>query len=983
MKKFLFSGVFLLLVMATWAKPNIKSNTRYRIVCQEMLSGCVVDGASFGQATPLYYSITPTSDASSYWYINEISDGKYTIQNASTHQYVTYDGERIEATKRYVRMDGELYGDSSTWTITHHGENTYAIRSVLKNSEIWDVRRDSYMVGTYDNIGVNTNQQFLFQTADGTRVNEITVPTAGETGINVDSWLVADMNSVENWDNMGFWVNLDGNYAHGSATVQAPFIEKWRNTREGGLLDSHLLQTLENLPNGSYTVTADFISTRQNGSARPDGVNFVFNNKQVTTITNDGVPEHYSLTTDVTDGRITTGVKVKDTNCNWVAIDNLHIYFNGTPEELVAGERAKVMSELQDYFDALTIGRKIDSIAAIYPDCESLFAALETFRRSAESMPKISPIERALGDLIIGKHGMAYDERNAIYLASIPLKNFGTNYEATVTYTPKAGYGNLSINGTEVPSGSSYTFDNVAAEGTYTLSITNAGGTTTEARLTFTSLPIVQIYGKFGNSYTNGYFRIYEPDKQEPELLFMKAKWRGGITNSPNKHKRNYRVKFLDENGKKKDRKFFGLRNDNNWILEACQVDMSRVRNRVLTDLWNDFATKPYYFDQEPKALSGTRGNFVEVLLNGKYVGIYSMTEVMDRKQMKLKKYDEDTDTEHGLLYKSSDWSYSVFMGHDYNSNVYPGRSPIPYNNNSETWDNYEIKYPDFDDYNKADWEPLWNAVNFVATSSDDDFRNNFSTYFDYPVVKDYYIFMETLLSADNHGKNMYFGVYDRQVSPKITFGVWDLDATVGQRWSTDYYHDMNLMSPERDYAEFITNYEHGDYNVFRRLRKTNANNFNEEIRLRYAELRKSYLGTESILNRFRTYIDEFKLSGAAARESRRWSYDSDISGLKLDFDDEVQYISNWVTRRMNYLDRTRFRIGELSGIHNIQNVRGYRIDVKGKTIVITSDKPVVVNVYGLDGTLMHRVKANVGQTFVSSLPAGIYLIGNQKVVLK
>jgi spore coat protein CotH len=281
---------------------------------------------------------------------------------------------------------------------------------------------------------------------------------------------------------------------------------------------------------------------------------------------------------------------------------------------------------------------------------------------------------------------------------------------------------------------------------------------------------------------------------------------------------------------------------------------------------------------------------------------------------MKLAKYDEATGTMHGMLWKSKDWSYAVFMGHNSNSNSYPGTAPRNYDNNSESWDQYYVKYPDFDDVRPTDWQTLYNAVKFVCTSSDNDFRNHVAEYFDLPLLTDYYILMETILSTDNHGKNMFFACYDQQESPMVTFGVWDMDATIGQRWSDAYYHS-NLMQPEQDYATYITNNEHGDYNLFRRLRLTNAEDFNMRVRLRYKELRQNWLSTESILNRFRQQLAEFKTAGADKREYAKWSGDSDVANKTLNFDTELNYIENWVTRRMNYLDTKRFKISELSGI--------------------------------------------------------------------
>lgn len=72
----------------------------------------------------------------------------------------------------------------------------------------------------------------------------------------------------------------------------------------------------------------------------------------------------------------------------------------------------------------------------------------------------------------------------------------------------------------------------------------------------------------------------------------------------------------------------------------------------------------------------------------------------------------------HGLLYKSTDWTYETFMGHEQNSLVLSNASPAGFSNRlgRETWRGYEFKYPDYQD-EAVDWEPLYNAVNHVAVT--------------------------------------------------------------------------------------------------------------------------------------------------------------------------------------------------------------------------------------------------------------------------
>lgn len=788
---------------------------------------------------------------------------------------------------------------------------------------------------------------------------------------DVSSWLIATTNSQENWTfESAEWTDPGfGNYVNGTASVVSPFLERWTDTAWGTLPDNAMSQTLKNLPAGNYTLAADIIAVRQGAYSwvhvseeTGRGVTLFAGDQQTEAGTRNEKPQHYTVNFTIgKSGTTTLGVRIKQTNANWVAVDNLALYFLGTEEVLMSSEKEKVLSELLGYYSKAEAEKMIDA-------CGNDFMALEKLRHTMDMMPKADQLAQGARNICIDGNPMTYAQSLSLSIATINENLFGKDYSAVITYEKQEGWGDLMINETVVTSGSVYRFEQIEAGKNYTFSIKKTDDTTTLTQdITFTALPVVRLNGTFGNEYSDGYIQVVESVYGTPaELLHMKAKWRGGITNGNGKHKRNYHVKLKDVDGNKLDRRFIGMRNDNSWILEACQVDMSRIRNRVLTDLWNDYSTPPYYIVKEQNAKTGTRGKFVELILNDQYRGIYCLTENIDRKQMKLMKYDEETSTTHGQLWKAKDWSYAVFMGHNRDNNSYPATSPIKYNNKSNMWDSYQVKYPDFEEYgNQTDWKVLYDAVNFVCTSNDADFKTSISEYFDLPLVIDYYILMETILATDNHGKNMFFAVYDKQADKQITFGIWDMDATCGQRWSDDYYH-WKGMQPEQDYALYITRQEHGDYNLFRRLRMTDADDFNMKVRRRYKELRASHLATDSILERFKTYLERFKICGAAQREYDKWSGDSDISGLKLDFDDEMDYLTDWFSRRMNYLDKTRFQIDQLppTGIRNIEQTRS---------------RPATA-IYNLAG---QQISEDSSEQKLQSLPSGIYIVNGQKIVVQ
>lgn len=388
-------------------------------------------------------------------------------------------------------------------------------------------------------------------------------------------------------------------------------------------------------------------------------------------------------------------------------------------------------------------------------------------------------------------------------------------------------------------------------------------------------LPIIKMTGDFGYDYQEGKFTIIYPDGSIQENLSAIIKWRGGTTNTDGKHKRNYKIKFTE------DYSFFDLRNDNNWILDAGQADVFRLRNRIATELWNDFATKPYYINEEPKALSGVRGEVVEVYLNDEYIGIYSFIECMDRKQMKLKKFEKNG-TIHGVLWKSTGFSSSMM-------NIVPEY----YDNSKPMMDVFEAKYPELDDLPETDYSTLWNAINFVVNSDDENFKAHVHEYFDIPVVLDYYLFINLLAGLDNTGKNMYWATYDQQTDKKITPAIWDLDMTVGA--SSLKHIKEDFISPQIPILDCL--------NLITRLKSLNVDYFNEKVNQRYSQLRKSFFSPKHLSDRYLSYYNKLKLSGAAKREQIRWSCDTDINGEVIDFDEEIQYINYWINQRIQYLD--------------------------------------------------------------------------------
>lgn len=491
----------------------------------------------------------------------------------------------------------------------------------------------------------------------------------------------------------------------------------------------------------------------------------------------------------------------------------------------------------------------------------------------------------ALSQITIGGHIAPYDYVTQTWLATIPENTFNQDNLLNVRV---AGDCSQMIIGqdTILPgTNSQHLFKKICADSAYVATVTNTLGEVITGHIQFTFLPIVRLQGEFGYDYQEGTVTIASPDVTKDNSYTAKVKWRGGTTNVPGKHKRNYKIKFND------DVALFGMRSDNNWMLDAGQPDVFRMRNRIAMDLWNDMARQPYYAYKKPKARNGVSGTMVEVFLDDEYRGIYNFSEFIDRKQLKLKKVDEETGEIHGCLYKGISWDHTQMF-----------KLLDQYDNKLDTLYGYEVKYPDLNDCDTTDWKPLVDINNFIIQCSDHEFETYVSDLFDLDVLVDYSLFAGIVNAVDNSGKNMYWAIYDKAIEQKLTLTPWDLDATFGQRWGTLLTEgNQNHASPE-----YMTDV---DVLVFYRLYKNNVLNFNDQLNERYQQLHQpgGVLSTDSIIGRFTQYYQAITKSGAARRETAKWSGDSDVWGDTIDFDEEYAYICDWIRQHISMIDQTTF----------------------------------------------------------------------------
>jgi hypothetical protein len=387
-------------------------------------------------------------------------------------------------------------------------------------------------------------------------------------------------------------------------------------------------------------------------------------------------------------------------------------------------------------------------------------------------------------------------------------------------------------------------------------------GMGTPYHLYFTALPLISI-------------TTTAPIVDEPQVLgwFVLSDGSGTITSADlgieyrgsstqNWPKKSYRMEFrTDSTGTQNlDVSLLGLRSDDDWNLLAQYNEPMRARNPVANALWRSIHA-PYYQNLEPAAINGVRMKHTEVFVNGAYQGIYALSEPLDRKQLKLKKYDQAI---RGELYKGYTWGASTFS-----------YAP-PYDNNSMTWGGFELEYPE----EVIDWSSLHDFVDFVVNAPEADFLADYASRFVVSNAVDYFIFLNLLRATDNTGKNIYLARYDS--GTPYFYAPTDLDGCFGVIWDG---------SPEDTTNDVLLN---GFYE--RLMHDCGDGGFVAQVQQRWNALRTDLLTQGHIMGLFAQEVEELDTNGAYARESMAWpDYAYDPA--------QMDYLGNWLSARLTFLD--------------------------------------------------------------------------------
>jgi spore coat protein H len=389
---------------------------------------------------------------------------------------------------------------------------------------------------------------------------------------------------------------------------------------------------------------------------------------------------------------------------------------------------------------------------------------------------------------------------------------------------------------------------------------------------------------------------------------------------------------------KSQDMALLGMRSDKKWNLQAMYNDPLRLRLKLANELWQDMSPL-YYQAQEPSAKNSIALAYTEVFLNDSYQGIYTLTERIDRKQLKLKKY---TTKIMGELYKGADWAGGATV-----------LTRVPdFDNSSTEWGGFEYKEPD----EETNWTALHDFVDFVVNSPDADFYSQYRSKFNLANAVDYYIFLNLMRATDNTGKNIYIAKY--KPGEPYYYVPWDLDGVLGNDWQG---LNANITN------DLLSN------GLYDRLLKDNSpDGFRATLSARWAALRTSVLTSEGIVARLKKHSDYLLANKVYDREHLAWrTYEYQAA--------QLTYPAEWLTRRLAYLDGIINPSSALAthAAATLVPLQLYPNPASGSLRVAFGSKPCELSIQDLTGktVLQKQLPGGNNQLDISMLPQGAYLV--------
>lgn len=323
-----------------------------------------------------------------------------------------------------------------------------------------------------------------------------------------------------------------------------------------------------------------------------------------------------------------------------------------------------------------------------------------------------------------------------------------------------------------------------------------------------------------------------------------------------------------------------GLPPEHAWVLVAAYSDKSLIRNPLAYTLYREMG---HY---------APRTRYVELLVNGEYLGIYILTEKIRRSKSRVNIAKSEIIDKSGNLDRSGGYIIKL----DGNSGrASSGWASNYVRNKAENPVYFQLAYPQ-----NGEVDYIKNYIDSFETAlvkyNPEDERKGYRQYIEVASFIDKMILNEISNNLDGYRRSEYL-VKDK--GGKLAYGpAWDFDVA----WGNCKIVGGNAIT----YWRYLAPNTLKEHTPIWWEKMMQDKRYRQELSNRYLALRKNVLSTTHI----NALIDSMaqEISPSVGRNFKKW----DIMGIYVwpnpdplpkSYGEEVAYLKAWISRRLQWMD--------------------------------------------------------------------------------
>lgn len=360
-----------------------------------------------------------------------------------------------------------------------------------------------------------------------------------------------------------------------------------------------------------------------------------------------------------------------------------------------------------------------------------------------------------------------------------------------------------------------------------------------------TTLPVMSINGEYletdveGRDNFAGDMTVWagcDPLTEEYSIKSSEVRWRKRGNFTARKEKNSLKLSLVDQKGNN-NVNLLGLGSDDDWILNSMVMDDTKMKEKLFMDTWNEMAeTSDYNYKM-------SKGEYVEAVVNGRYMGLYLLQRRVDAKYLELSKDDV-------LLKVTRDGAKNIKEAYEIVNQV------------EDPNQIYSFMQKIFD---KTDCSDI-NIDNFIDVN----------------------IMLTLTNGIDNESmKNMFFLLKKVSKGYEVFLIPWDTDMTMGTIWSEE----------ENDY---IYDYQQAMENISQRYETESISNsafdYNGKMRSRWKDLKQTLFSDNKLMEK--VDILEKKLSESCSLQREKECWEENYAG-----EDNVENLKRFLLEKSKKMD--------------------------------------------------------------------------------